>query len=1135
MIVGTIALLTFAGHLWRPGQARPARAPEDEAERLRDVREAFADRKPLVPENVARELQPLFEGLGAALRAGDAERISAYFDHERMVEEWTALAAMALPTPKARREAVDGVRAVLGAILARRAEFVQWSSSEVRSVRKLNDDEALVIGRHRHPNGGSLKQRWWVTRRSGVWKVYDLEDLDTGIRFSTSAASAMAGNVLASSAKGRAMQTLGDVLQDIAVQKDLDKAEKKLNEMARVDLPAPFEAVRLFGLGMILLGRGQAQEALDQFGKARRLRPDMPILDLSEGTAFNHLEKWDQARQRLEAYRDLLGDDAEVCRELGDSLRGSRRFADAAREYRKSLDLDPKDADAFLGLLRSLGGDARKDDIGERFAKVDNLRETFDTCADDCATREFPELLEPLVLTMRRIDPEYGPVDHYESLLKACTGHPREAVPLFKAALGKQQDAATREKYTEQFLKAMATSGKLTEAYAAVPDAQAAFRILAAHAREHSQLDELRQLLPVHAARHAGDPLVSLYRGELYLQEGRFALADKAFAAALAQPPDAQTLGSFRSSRLQARYHTAGALAAYREIDHGEESFAHLAALAVEDHNDAQLQALLDAYAKNDPESLALLSYRLRLKMRQDRMPEAIALFKAALAKPLPEDKRDSVVADFLAAAAETDQAVEGYRAAPDAKAAFQTLAGELMEEEKFEELRRLMDVHRATHPADPWLAYYQGELHIQDEAWDKAADVLRDGLKGAPNDVRDAIHERLVLALYRAGRWQQAYETVLPCARTFTVLADLLVADKKGTQLQALVQAHGPHVAVDPDVLFYQALAAVLRKQPAEAAGLIIKAQQKQAAEQQRQNYLRRFLTEMASQGFAVDAYRAAPDKAEAFETLALELLSQKKEKDLAALLAEYGQGRQGELLCEFYQGELHLLRGETPAAVRTFAAALHRALPPDAWRFRQGLLRARVKAGQAAVAYQDLGPGTTTFQSLAGLCIQEKDSQQLQSLIDAHRKAYPDDGLLPAWELDFRWLKQDYEGALNLLIEHRRDVFALPRFRWKFQDFLIRCLVKLKRGKDAVREMEGLAKTKPGNSVLLVLAHASTGDVQQTIAVMRKLGPHASLVQSCYQDLDLGPILRSEPFRAFREKFPEPKARPEVEEEKP
>ena len=63
-------------------------------------------------------------------------------------------------------------------------------------------------------------------------------------------------------------------------------------------------------------------------------------------------------------------------------------------------------------------------------------------------------------------------------------------------------------------------------------------------------------------------------------------------------------------------------------------------------------------------------------------------------------------------------------------------------------------------------------------------------------------------------------------------------------------------------------------------------------------------------------------------------------------------------------------------------------------------------------------------------------------------------------------------------------------------------------------------------GDRLLPVLAHAASGDVPATIAAMEKArGRDRYLVEDCYRDPDLGPILRSEPFAAFRERFPEPK----------
>src|SRR5207249_4407540 len=137
-------------------------------------------------------------------------------------------------------------------------------------------------------------------------------------------------------------------------------------------------------------------------------------------------------------------------------------------------------------------------------------------------------------------------------------------------------------------------------------------------------------------------------------------------------------------------------------------------------------------------------------------------------------------------------------------------------------------------------------------------------------------------------------------------------------------------------------------------------------------------------------------------------------------------------------------------------FAAAAAKGGSRDQWRYRPGLFRARVKAGKAADTYREFGPGARTFEELAALCLEEKDAKQLQALIDAHRQARPDDAGIPAAELDVRWLNQDYEGLLKLLAEHREDLFALPRFRWKADDYRMRSLIKLKRTEDAVRDAE-------------------------------------------------------------------------------
>ena len=43
--------------------------------------------------------------------------------------------------------------------------------------------------------------------------------------------------------------------------------------------------------------------------------------------------------------------------------------------------------------------------------------------------------------------------------------------------------------------------------------------------------------------------------------------------------------------------------------------------------------------------------------------------------------------------------------------------------------------------------------------------------------------------------------------------------------------------------------------------------------------------------------------------------------------------------------------------------------------------------------------------------------------------------------------------------------------------------------------------------------------------MAALSEPPPAAYFLRTCYQDPDLGPLLRGEAFREFREKYPEPK----------
>jgi hypothetical protein len=119
-------------------------------------------------------------------------------------------------------------------------------------------------------------------------------------------------------------------------------------------------------------------------------------------------------------------------------------------------------------------------------------------------------------------------------------------------------------------------------------------------------------------------------------------------------------------------------------------------------------------------------------------------------------------------------------------------------------------------------------------------------------------------------------------------------------------------------------------------------------------------------------------------------------------------------------------------------------------------------------------------------------------------------------------RWLNKDHEGVVDLLTKHRDSLFGHSRFRWKVQGYLVRSLVRLKKTQEAVTQAEALVKKNRADALLLVLAHAANGDVEQAIAALARLRPERDYRDRCYKDEDLGPLVQSEAFAPFRARFP-------------
>ena len=129
----------------------------------------------------------------------------------------------------------------------------------------------------------------------------------------------------------------------------------------------------------------------------------------------------------------------------------------------------------------------------------------------------------------------------------------------------------------------------------------------------------------------------------------------------------------------------------------------------------------------------------------------------------------------------------------------------------------------------------------------------------------------------------------------TFFQLANLLVMDKQGAKLAAAGRSPAEAHRQRCGFALLRGPGQGLLKQPAEAANLLTQAYQLQKQDFQRRNYVVNLVLDLEEAGLGLEGYRAAPDKAIAFQTLARQLVARKQVKQLEALLQEHGKAQPG------------------------------------------------------------------------------------------------------------------------------------------------------------------------------------------------------------------------------------------------
>ena len=710
------ATLIYLGH--KPKTLPAPTAPE---EGRREVVEAFeqpADGE--VPAGIHR----LFDELGAELRRGDGTRIVNHFDPDRLIQEIDREGQLARAGANDAR-ARDGLRQGLAAGMTKKAVVLRWDATEVRRLRWLVPGrEAVVIARHTTSVLGEevrFKMRWWVIRDGDRWRVYDLEDLSLGGRFSQLVglvvAEGLRGGRLPDWARPEVTGAINDGMVAV-LNGDHAEAERRVSAIRPGLLPRPLEAVRQVVLALAKEGLGRWDEALRACDEAEACNPDMPLVHFVRAVAYNQLGKFEEAVASGRKYVEALGPEADAYLQIGVALSRLGRHEEAAEALRAGLDDQPNFPEILDELRRCLPAD-RKEEVGRRFAALRDPAGQFGRLLNEALADEDFEGAEVLIEARRRQAPADPEVLFQYARLRDRQDRPDEAFRLFPRAL-ELAPPQRRPEYLSTFLAAMAGRGRHLEAYRTLADADAtaAFRQLASDLLDDLDDDEsdpdalgkLEKLMAAHRKRMPDDPWLNFYEGELCLVRRDYDGAERAFSEGMKKDLDGEDREEFRDRRLEACYRGGKGLWAYANVGPRKEVFDRLVWRYAGDRDADGLEALLRAHRKAEPRDVDLALWQAEVHWLRGEHAQVVTELESFRRNAKDEKRQQWRVTDRLVRslarlgrfAAARREAKRNATAGPLLRAVPEALAGDAAGLERELDACAQRGFHPVTFYADP-------------------------------------------------------------------------------------------------------------------------------------------------------------------------------------------------------------------------------------------------------------------------------------------------------------------------------------------------------------------------------------------------------------------------------------------------
>jgi tetratricopeptide (TPR) repeat protein len=345
-------------------------------------------------------------------------------------------------------------------------------------------------------------------------------------------------------------------------------------------VPDHFDA--LYWLGLIHLGRGDAETGIVFLSQALRSRPDSADALIYLGHALNMQRHYEEALASFDKALAIKPNLPVALNNRGLALHGLERFEQAIASFDKALALDPAFADALNNRGITLQKLDKREDALASFARALALRPNYPEALSNCgkALSVLGRNDEALVSYDRALvlKPHYHAALHGKGVVLQALRHHEEAVACYQEALAlKTDDPDTFNNLGVALLKTKRYTDALAnceQALALKPDFHEVYSnrgaVLLALGRDAEALAKTKHYTDALANCEQALALRPDFheafsnRGAVLLALGRYAEALASIDQALALKPDFVEALINRGNTLQALQRHAEAIESYR-------------------------------------------------------------------------------------------------------------------------------------------------------------------------------------------------------------------------------------------------------------------------------------------------------------------------------------------------------------------------------------------------------------------------------------------------------------------------------------------------------------------------------------------------------------------------------------------